>query len=132
MDRRRGVRRVLAHDEPLAQAKLRTGGRLNVLDASNWGALAETTERLLPGRPLDVHVVTANGRVLVRVRVARAYVWHLLPDAIYYRAALAFERPIDARACGYSMPAVLVSLPAAADRPYLADSDITFTEPLPA
>ena len=135
MDRRRAARRVLSADEPLAHAKLRIGGQLSVLDASDWGALVEATERLLPGRHLDVHIVTAGGRVLVRVRVARAYVWHLLPDAIYYRAALAFEQPIDARACGYSMPSALVSLPTPADSSCLdrtGDSDITFTEPLTA
>jgi len=122
---------VLAPGEPLAHAKLRIGGQLNVLDASTWGALAESTERLLPGRHLDVHVVTSGGRVLVRVRVARSYVWHLLPDAIYYRAALAFEQPIDARACGSSIPAVLVSLPMPADRSSVdrtAGGDITFTD----
>jgi hypothetical protein len=67
---------------------------LIVVDASTWGALTETTERLPPGRRLDVHVMTADGRVLVRGRVARAYVCHLQPDAISYRVALAFEQPI--------------------------------------
>lgn len=86
---------MLAPEEPLAHAKLRTGGQLIVLDASSWGALTETTERLLPGRRLDVHVMTSDGRVLVRGRVARAYVCHLQPDAIHFRAALAFEQPID-------------------------------------
>jgi hypothetical protein len=135
MDRRRAARRVLAPDEPLAHAKLRIGGGLVVLDASSWGALAETTQRLLPGRHLDVHVVTSGGRVLVRVRVARAFVWHLLPDAIYYRVALAFEQPIDARMCRPSMPPGLVSLPTPEITPLAdraADGDITFTEPLSA
>src|SRR6266576_3681083 len=103
MDRRRAARRLLGPGEPLAHAKLRTGGQLIVLDASSWGALTETTERLLPGRHLDVHVVTSGGRV------ARAYVCQLRPDAIYYRAALAFEQAIDARTCGHSPPAAIVS-----------------------
>jgi hypothetical protein len=135
MDRRRTARRLLAPDEPLAHAKLRTGGRLIVLDASSWGALTETTERLLPGRHLDVHVVTSGGRVLVRGRVARAYVSQLQPEAIYYRAALAFEQAIDARSCGYQMPAVLVSPATPQGMPFpvrTGDSDIEFTERLSA
>jgi hypothetical protein len=101
-----------------------------VLEASSWGALTETTERMLPGRHLDVHVVTLGGRVLVRGRVARAYVCQLQPDAIYYRAALVFEQPIDART-GYPIPAVLVSpaIPQGTER--TGDSDIEFTERLP-
>lgn len=135
MDRRRAARRILASGEPLAHAKLRTGGQLVVLDASNWGALTETTERLLPGRRLDVHVVTSGGRVLVRGRVARAHVCQLQSDAIYYRAALAFEQPIDVRACEYSMPVVLVSRPIPEGKPYperIGNDDIEFTERLSA
>ena len=135
MDRRRAARRLLAPGEPLAHAKLRTGGQLIVLDASSWGALTETTERLLPGRHLDVHVVTSGGRVLVRGRVARAYVCQLQPDAIYYRAALAFEQAIDARTCGHSPPAMLVSPASPRGTPCPArtgDSDLEFTERLSA
>jgi hypothetical protein len=108
MERRRVSRRPVAGHEPLAGARLRTGGQLQLLDASSWGALAETTERLLPGRHLDVHVISAQGRVLVRSRVARAYVARLEADAVHYRAALAFDRPLDVRADGYVMPAVLL------------------------
>ncbi len=135
MDRRRTARRLLAPDEPLAHAKLRTGGQLIVLDASSWGALTETKERLLPGRHLDVHVVTSGGRVLVRGRVARAYVCQLQPAAIYYRAGLAFEQPIDVRTCGHPLPAALVSPAIPQGTPYplrTGDSDIEFTERLSA
>ena len=104
MERRRSLRRVVSADEPLSRARLRTGGQLLVLDASTWGALAESTERLLPGRHLDVHVVSVQGRVLVRSRVVRAFVSRLQADAVYYRAALSFERAVDVRAGGYPMP----------------------------
>jgi hypothetical protein len=110
MERRRASRRRVAGHEPLAAARLRTGGQLHLLDASSWGALAETTERLLPGRHLDVHVISAQGRVLVRSRVARAYVARLEADAVHYRAALAFERPLDVRADGYVMPAMMLGV----------------------
>ena len=135
MERRRPTRRTVASDEPLAHAKLRTGGQLVVLDASNWGALVETTERLLPGRHLDVHIVTSAGRTLVRSRVARAYVYHLQPDAIHYRAALAFEQAVDTRPCGSPVPAVLVSLTNAREKAYSDSSDsgdIVFDERLTA
>ena len=135
MERRRATRRTVAPDEPLAHAKLRTGGQLVVLDASSWGALLETTERLLPGRHLDVHIVTPGGRTLVRSRVVRAFVYHLRPDAIHYRAALAFEHAVDTRHCGSPVPAVLVSLTTAREKAYSdrGDSgDIVFDERLTA
>jgi hypothetical protein len=104
-DRRRATRRIVSPDEPLSRARLRTGGQLRVVDASSWGALAQLTERLLPGRHLDLHVVAAHGRVLVRARVARAYVWQVHAGAICYRVALAFEHALDIRVEGYAMPA---------------------------
>lgn len=135
MEHRRAVRRVVASDEPLAQAKLRTGGQLVVFEASSWGVLIETTARLLPGRHLDVHIVTSGGRVLVRSRVVRAFVCHLLPDAIRYRVSLAFEQAVDTRPCGSPVPAVFLSLPNAPEKGYADRSDsgdIVFDERLTA
>jgi hypothetical protein len=135
LELRRAIRRNVAPDEPLAHAKLRTGGQLVVLDASSWGALLGTTERLLPGRHLDVHIVTPSGRTLVRSRVVRAFVYHLQPDAIHYRAALTFEHPIDARACGRASPPVLTAslgTPGAPQLTHNCSSDIVFDERLTA
>lgn len=135
MERRRATRRTIASDEPLAHAKLRTGGQLVVLEASSWGALTETPERLLPGRHLDVHIVTPSGRTLVRSRVARAFVCHLQPDAIHYRVALAFDQPVDTHPRGYLVPPVLDSLPIPQGKPYPErhhDTDIEFNERLSA
>ena len=123
MERRRATRRTVAADEPLAQAKLRAGGQLVVLDASNWGVLTGTTARLLPGRHLDVHIVTPTGRTLVRSRVVRTFVYRLQPDAIYYRAALAFDQAVDTRPCGSLVPAVLVSLTSGQEKGYADRSD---------
>jgi hypothetical protein len=108
---------------------------LVVLEASSWGALTETPERLLPGRQLDVHIVMPSGRTLVRSRIARAFVYNLHPDAMNYRVALAFEQAVDTRPCGCLVPAVLVSLPndqekAHSDR--TDSSDIVFDERLTA
>ena len=44
-----------------------------------------------------MHVLTCNGRVLVRSRIVRAQVCALQADAIWYQGALAFERLIDTR-----------------------------------
>ena len=123
MERRRATRRTVAADEPLGHAKLRTGGQLIVLDASNWGALTETTERLLPGRHLDVHIVTPGGRVLMRSRVARAYDCRVQSDAIHYDAALVFEQAVDTRPCGSPVSAVLPSLTNAREKAYADRSD---------
>jgi len=131
MERRRATRRTLAADEPLAHAKLRTGGQLVVLDASSWGVLIETTARLLPGRHVDVHIVTSSGRTLVRGRVARAFVYRLQPDAICYRAGLAFDEQLDTRACAYSPPVALATPPTnqgLPERDRSGHSDIVFSD----
>jgi len=121
-ERRRSARRTVAADEPLTRARLRTGGELTVVDASHWGVLTESTVRLLPGRHLDVHVVTADGRVLVRARVARAYVCEVGRDTIRYRAALAFDSRIStdslpvSDAVGSGLLADCIGSPAQRDR----------------
>jgi len=135
MERRRAPRDRVPGDEPLAGARLRTGGQLRIVDASAWGALAETSERLLPGRQLDVHVISAQGRVLVRSRVARAYVSRLDADCIQYRAALAFDRALDVRADGYVLPAVFAGVEIGSGTRYPATAvvrDIEFQERLSA
>ena len=104
MERRGIERRVPSPEEPISRVRLRTGRELAVVDLSNSGALVEGA-RLLPGTHVDVHVTTRDGRVLVRSRVVRAYVAVLLSNAVRYRGALAFERPIDTSdAAGYAMP----------------------------
>ncbi len=134
-ERRRALRRPVAADEPLARAKLRTGGQLRILDASSWGALAETTERLLPGRHLDVHVISAAGRVLVRSRIARARVSQLAADTVLYQAALAFDHAIEVGIAGYALPSAILSAPRDAGTAYpnpAVEADITFVERLSA
>jgi hypothetical protein len=125
------MRRRVSPDEPLGRARLRTGGQLRIVEASSWGALIETTERLLPGRYLDVHVVSVEGRVLVRCRVARACVIRLEPDAVHYQAAFAFERAIDVRTTGYVLPSAFVVSEVDRGRRYpdrRDSSDIEFTD----
>jgi hypothetical protein len=95
MERRRALRRAPDGDEPLSRVRLRTGRELAVIDVSNAGVLVRSPARLLPGTHVDVHVVTWDGRVLVRSRVVRAYVCALQADAIWYHGALAFDRLIE-------------------------------------
>ena len=94
-ERRAAARRTPAPDEPLACARLRTGGELTVVDVSDAGALVEGSTRLLPGTHVEVHVVTREGRTLVRSRIARAAVHAITADTLRYRAALAFERWVN-------------------------------------
>lgn len=104
MERRTVTRRVPLTDEPLSRVRLRTGRELLVVNVSNTGLLVEGTLRLLPGTHVDVHVVTHDGRVLVRSRIIRAYVFELEADVVRYRGALAFERTIDTTMVGYGIP----------------------------
>ena len=118
MERRRALRRSVAAEEPLRHARLRTGGQLRVIDASSCGALMETTERLLPGRHLDVHIVSQEGRMLVRSRVARAFVVRVAPDAVHYHVAFSFDRFVDVRAVGYALPSPLLTPKTGRGMPY--------------
>lgn len=104
MERRGATRRVPSLDEPLSQVRLRAGCALSVVNISNAGLLVEGPARLLPGTHVDLHVMTNEGRVLIRSRVERAYVRAITPDAVLYQGALAFVRAIDASALGYPVP----------------------------
>lgn len=107
IDRRRTARRSVAGDEPLSQVRLRAGRQLAVIDISDLGLLAEGEMRLLPGTHVDVHLVTCDGRLLVRSRVVRAFVCHVSASTIRYRGALAFERPVETSIAGYAIPGAL-------------------------
>ena len=103
-------RRVPSADEPLSRVRLRTGRELVVVNVSNTGLLVEGAVRLLPGTHVDVHIVTHDGRVLVRSRIIRAYVFELEADVVRYRGALAFERTVDTTAVGYAIPRSLTGI----------------------
>ena len=125
------MRRTVASDEPLGHARLRTGGRLQVVEASSWGALVETTERLLPGRHLDIHIVSAESRVLIRCRIARAFVVKVEPGAVHYRVAFSFDHAVDVRPSGYAVPSPLLASETDRGMPYPdrpSSRDIEFAE----
>lgn len=103
MTRARRSRRTPAQWEPIAKVRLRTGRDYVVVDISDSGLLLEGG-RLLPGTHVDLHVVTNDGRVLVRSRVLRVRVHAMTADTIIYRAALAFDRAIDTSPVVYRLP----------------------------
>ena len=94
-ERRRAVRRTPHSDESLSRVRLRTGRELAVIDISSAGALIEGTTRLLPGTRTDVHVVTRHGRLLVRTRVIRSFIWRLSRDVVCYHTALEFDTVVE-------------------------------------
>jgi hypothetical protein len=94
-ERRASVRRVPAPDDTLSRVRLRTGRELGVVDIGDTGALVEGSARLLPGTHVEVHVVTREGRTLVRSRITRASVFTVAADALRYRAALAFDTRVN-------------------------------------
>ena len=104
MEHRRTLRRIPLRDEALSRIRLRTGREMSVVDVSNAGVLVEGDVRLLPGTHVDVHVVTREGRVLVRSRVVRCWIAALDAGAVLYRGALAFDRHVDTAAPGYAIP----------------------------
>src|SRR5512147_2595373 len=81
VDRRASARRVPAPEETLSRIRLRTGRELAVVDIGDTGALVEGTARLLPGTHVEVHVVTRDGRTLVRSRITRAAVFAVAADS---------------------------------------------------
>jgi hypothetical protein len=95
LDRRSATRRQPAADDTLAAVRLRAGGTLAVIDISAAGALVEGATRIRPGTHVEVHVVTVEGRVLVRSRVVRASVVEVTASSVRYRAGLAFEGRVD-------------------------------------
>jgi hypothetical protein len=94
-ERRRALRRSPHPTEAVSRVRVRAGRELAVINVSSTGALVEGDARLLPGRQFEVHVVTADGRTLVRSRVMRAWVEQLWSDRVLYRAALSFEHPLE-------------------------------------
>ena len=117
-ERRRSIRRNPSVDEPLSQARLRAGRELSVIDVSHAGALVEGATRLLPGTHVDLHIVTKDGRTLVRSRVVRAYVSYVDAAAVRYRGALAFDRSLDTSPAGYAIPDVLSDVPVPQGKAY--------------
>ena len=131
-ERRRATRRRPTGDEPLSQVRLRAGRQLTVIDLSDTGLLAQGEMRLLPGTHVEVHLVTADGRVLMRSRVIRAYVCQVTRDRIEYRGAIAFERPVSTAIPGYPIPNNTRASEVERGKPYPDPTDDSHTTPMEA
>ena len=131
-ERRRSIRRNPPPDEPLSRARLRAGRELSVIDVSHGGALVEGGTRLLPGTHVDLHIVTKDGRTLVRSRIVRAYVCYVDAAVVRYRGALAFDRPLDTSAGGYAIPDVLSDVAVVQGKAYPAQATHTTVDLEPA
>src|SRR5689334_20978884 len=94
-ERRLSPRRIPGLNEPLRRIRSRTGREFDAVDVSHTGLLVEGRARLLPNTHLDIHIVTRAGRILIRCRVVRSFVWYLESDLVRYRVGLAFDRVVD-------------------------------------
>jgi hypothetical protein len=99
-DQRLSARRPPGLSESLRRVRSRTGREFDVVDVSDTGLLIEGQARLLPTTHVDLHIVTRTGRVLVRCRVVRSFVWYLEGDLVRYRVGLSFDHRVDTSA-GY-------------------------------
>ena len=89
---RRHSRRASISEHGIVSARVRPGHLVAVIDISTGGASIEMTKRLLPGAAVDMQFETAHRRTSVRGRVLRCAVIELRPTAVFYRAAIAFDR----------------------------------------
>ena len=85
-DRRRRLR--------AAQATLRPGCDVSVIDLSTGGALVQGHRPLRPGARVHVRLETDGGTVSLAAHVLRCTVWSLNgEEGVVYRGALRFEAP---------------------------------------
>jgi hypothetical protein len=116
---RRADKRRRPEEHGIWRVRVRPGQEVTLIDMSSGGVLVETSQRLLPGAKIEVHLRRhANDAAeIVRGRVTRCAVVRLSSTAITYRGAIAFDRPLpgvpNAASHGYSVPTANVSqLPA--------------------
>ena len=58
--------------------------------------LVETASQILPGSPVEIYLVAADQRWLVRGRIVRCQVSSIMRErGVRYRAALAFDEPVS-------------------------------------
>lgn len=89
-DRRRARRRPAEQFGQDLRISLPGAAEARAIDVSSTGVLAETTQRLCPGRTVDLFLRLNGTRRVVRARVVRSTVHAVSPRTIF-RAALQFE-----------------------------------------
>lgn len=91
-DRRRNRRHA---DHDIVSARVRPGYDVVVLDASAGGLLIEGSHRLLPGTRVELQLLREGQPAeSVRGHVVRCSVARLWSNAVSYRGAIVFERPL--------------------------------------
>jgi len=114
-DRRLDRRRSRLEHHGIYRARVRPGHEVTLIDVSSGGVLVETTQRLLPGSKIEVHLrrQAIEAPEIVRGRIVRCAVARLSSTSITYRGAIAFDRALsrlpDEPASGYSVPTSNVS-----------------------
>ena len=76
-------------------ARLWPGRRVRVIDWSTVGVLIEAGVRFAPGRTVTLELLAERGHLLVRGEIVRAAVAAIGPGGLRYRAAIAFNKPVD-------------------------------------
>jgi PilZ domain len=96
VDRRRWPRKKPSECPWLIEARLRSGTEVRVVDISNGGVLVETASQIVPGAPVEIFLVAADQRWLVKGRIVRCRVSAIVPErGVRYRAAVAFNEPVS-------------------------------------
>jgi hypothetical protein len=92
VERRRARRRRTVPEHGVESARVRRGVQLTVVDVSAGGVLIETSQRLLPGMPLEIHLERNKGISTMRGRVLRCGVVRLTANSVRYRSAIGFDQ----------------------------------------
>lgn len=92
---RRAVPRVRAGELPwLERVRLADHGAVSLIDLSAGGALFEVAARLGPGDPASLEFLAQGDRTVASGRIVRSEIAGIGPDAVRYRGACEFVRPL--------------------------------------
>jgi hypothetical protein len=92
VERRRARRQKSTREHGIESARIRRGVQVAIVDVSAGGVLIETSHRLLPGMPLDIHLERNKRLSTIRGRVLRCAVVRLTPNIVCYRGAIGFDQ----------------------------------------
>ena len=94
-ERRRAARHPRRALRWLAGARLWPGRRVRLINWSTVGMLIEGGVRFAPGRTVTLQLLAERGHLLIRGEIVRAAVAAIGSAGLRYRAAIAFEKPVD-------------------------------------
>jgi hypothetical protein len=94
VNERRRSHRFAAPAHGVRSARIRGGHNAFVVNLATGGACIDTARRLLPGARVDLTLVRDESTTLHDGRVLRCAIVRLAADAIVFRAAVQFGRPL--------------------------------------